>query len=253
MTKTATRRTFDSFLEKEGRHGVRIAAEKYATGDYSLSDLAEETGMSEYGVRKLIEYAIIRRIVDFDTALAIKAAAHNNQSQHFNPSASNTTSDFYYEVLFQKRALFIENFENEKLLEIVKYYLSNPEFSTGKIANMFGLNFVELNILLKKGVIFSIFDDNTFKALREVTLGKAVSQDKKRELEHSFKKMENARGHYAFLCSKVELYSFQIKAYRNFASSESEKELPPQLLAKELAEVKEKQRVFRDNFYRNHP
>lgn len=243
------KRSFKEFLSASGNDGVKKVAIEYATENdtVTFSDLSDKYNLSSSGLKNLIEYAIVNCIISYKVALFIKGKAHRNQLRHCKKNVNKTPSDVYYQNLFNKRFSFVKNFDNEKVISIVDFYVNNRHLSANTVAESLGLSLKELNIVLKKAIIFDIIDDEKVADLKKASLAKVEFSNSSFVLE-IFKKYDKLRAFYKFLNSKIAQTEFQLQTYDSFVSADEAMEHTKSDLEKELKKSKDALKSFVKSF-----
>lgn len=218
--------TFKEFLEIEGDPGVRKIALEYSRSDDSitLEGLSKKYNMSNFTVRKLLDYAIINCVVSYQDALLMKEKAHRNQSQHIDDPNTVTPSDKHYEKVLRSRLEFIKLWDDSKVKVIVELYLTSPLDSAKKIAHSQGISKKELNVVLKKSIAFNIIDDNTTRELVNLSVAKAETP-KKLSVWKDLNELIDVRKEYQFTTAKLAELYFKLDGFDGFAFEEEDHRL----------------------------
>lgn len=134
--------SFSRFLRNKGQTGIKSIAIEYAESDETSSFrvLAEKHCMPERLVKQIVEYAITHAVVSYQIASKIKEKSHKNQMSHY-AYREETTSDKYYEKLFEKRFQYLKsNIAINEIFRIISCYINNPKMSLRNIAKKLGYN-----------------------------------------------------------------------------------------------------------------
>ena len=171
----STKRNFKDFFEKSGVAGVKNVALSYAYGNdtVTFSSISDNFSITERAVQHCIKHAIINCICSYKDALLIKEKAHRNQLKHMKETSVRTTSDKYYESILRKRLEFIKNIPDERVIEFVYLYMSNPNLSCKEIANSLNFSSKEVNAILIKAITSGIIDEKTIHNIVAISLMKS--------------------------------------------------------------------------------
>ena len=231
-------RSFEQFKRDCGTNAIVKIATEYAYGDdtVTINYLASKHQLSKYAVQQLLANAIVECLVSFQTALVMKAKAHRGQVRH--SSERLTSSDKYYDKLLIERLTFVKNFDKSRIIPVVDAYLKNSSKSAIEIAKSFNLSVEELNLILKKAIIFNYVDDSAFQQLWTLALKKAKHPNETSKILEYYQLL---RQRYLELSSRIVQMNFQLESYEDFISSDEELEFHKNELEKEL-------RIFEEEF-----
>ena len=241
------KRSFNAFLTAEGTDGVKKVAIEYATENDTVTFvyLEDKYNLSSTAIKKVIDYAITNCIVSYQIATVIREKSRRNQLRHCKSGNSTTPSDEYYAKLLQKRLKVVKNFDNEKVLKAVECYLQNPHLTASSVASSLGFSSKELNVLLKKAIIFNIVDDKKVVEIERVSANKNPIIAPEYEL---FKCYEMKRKYYKYLNAKIAELQFQLESYDDYFWSDAEQEKTKALWERKLSELKKALDKFVDSF-----
>ena len=247
-----SKRTFKDFLASSGTEGVKRVALDYATEDdtVTLETIAEKYNMSTKSIKKLFEYAIVNCLVSFQTAKSMQMKAHRNQTRHLKEEPQDTPSDKYYRQLFTRRIDYVKQLEDSKVKEIVDIYIKSPQLTAFAVAESVGLSKKELNIILRKAIIFNIVDDETVKKMCSVSLMKTPDYRESGIVSELFRQYKELRILYVTLTNRICQMYFQLEAYSGFISSESDNEIEYSIteLRKQLKIAEKELERFKSRF-----
>ena len=243
------KRSYKDFLIDSGDDGVKRIALEYATENdaVSLGYLAEKYNLTLTAVKTIIEYSIVKCIVPFKVALFIKEKAHRNQARHCKDEILETSSDRYYKKLFNKRLSFVKKFSDDKVTNTVNFYIKNPHLSASTIADSLGLSVKELNIILKKAIVFDIIDNEEVNDLISVAIGK-VDLSTSAVVQKTFDRYVSSRKFFKLLNSKIVELHFQLEVYDQIHKKTAEVIHQKELLESDLKKIQMELQQFIDSF-----
>ena len=244
------RNSFKSLILAEGMQGVKKVATYYAieSDDITLDIIAERYNLTLSATRSAISYSIVHCLISYRLAILCMEKSHRNQARHCK-YLSASSSDRYYDHLFKRRFEFIKKLDEETVKRIVSLYLLNPGKTASSIAESLGFSLKELNIVLKKAIIFAIVDDTTVKKVESVTLKKCVSLSQMAHTRKLLFKYTLYRNRYKYLNAKISQLLLQLEGYDQFVSSDQEIEYTKDFLNIELDNAKNSLKMFKDSFY----
>lgn len=245
------KRTFSSFLATSGTDGIKRLALEYATEDdtVTLVSIAQKYNMSSKTMKKIFEYAIVNCLVSYQTAKFMQTKAHRNQTRHLKEEPDNTPSDKYYNGLLERRLYTVKKFSDKKVKEIVDLYINSPQLSAASVAESAGLSVKELNLVLKKAIIFNIVDDECMNKLFKISLDKVPDHRDAAIVSELLRCYKRLRITYNVLNSSICQLYFQLETYMDFVSSDQQLELPIEDLRKQLKVAEDTLEEFKSRFY----
>lgn len=248
------KRSFKKFVSDEGMKGIKKTATLYATenDDVTLDVLAEHFNLTSSAIKSIISYAIIHCIISYNLAILCMSKSHRNQAKYCKHDSKNkvTSSDIYYNKLIKRRLSFVKNFNEEKVKEVVTAYIDHPYRTAQNIAESLGFSITELNVILKKAIIFLIVDEEVANNLEKISLNKMIVNSL--EWQHAkkiFALYKSSRIYYLTLNAKISQLHLQLEDYDNFVSSDEKSEYSKDALEFELETTKNKLKNFKDSFY----
>ena len=159
---------FNSFKKKNGFSDADIKkiASEYAKSpeEYAKSYFAEQYGISEHILYRMLEYAIICHLVDDATRKKIRAKAVSNYKLHNEKERAKKVMDHYAD-LTRRREKFFDLIPKEDIIEICYMYVKGESLTT--ISNTFGYCVETIRKLLAKGIIMVIIPSSVVDLMRK--------------------------------------------------------------------------------------
>lgn len=148
-------------------------ADQYAdreNHDITKKELAEMFEMTPNLVGKLLDYAVINRLVPEATVKRMEDRSVHNQKQH-SPDRKATTAKEHYSSLRRKRIeMEVFGVSEETIKEIATRFANECDKTKEDFALEYQLDKSAIDVILKKAITENICDDETFKKIEERSL-----------------------------------------------------------------------------------
>lgn len=214
------------------RDSIKEMAERYALDyeHYTMAELAQIYGLTEYYFKKAISRAIIECIVSFQIAEKIRDKSIANQKRH---SKGNAQASMYYKVVFNERFEYFKAhcYDPEKAPIIAKNFFHS---SIGVMAISLGLSPRETFYYILRGACYN-FTENEYSQFTQ-KIRKDFSGDK--NLEIKLQKINGLRKTYTELKAMLELAEYQLASLDDNISSEDEEYTNKKELEDKISKIK---------------
>ena len=201
-----TRTTFSELLKREGDTGIRRIAVAYASSSCfdTQEVIAEREGVAESCVSKCIRYAFENCLISHQMCQNIVAKAHNAQVRHINKGERMSPSDRYYQGLLRARMEYIRNMRDERVNQVVSYYVKNPTWSVTRLANSMGYSVRELNLILKIAIVCAVATDDEVMKIIEVSIKKRRTFNDKEQIKKVLNQYVMTRDQYLLIRNRIK-------------------------------------------------
>lgn len=174
----------DSLTEEELDKFAKKVAEEYASSEFGMSRtyFTELYSITSKCFYRLLYRAIVCNLVTDETVnnMWTKARVNSNfKSQEVAGKSSTTKTDLNYTRLLNERKWFIwlQQFPEEKKIEITTYFAEHTETSKQECAEKFQLTVYALERVLEDTIVKNLVDNEIFLKIRKRSIAK--NKDKK--------------------------------------------------------------------------
>ena len=139
--------------------------------DITKKELAEMFEMTPNLVGKLLDYAVINRLVPEATVKRMEDRSVHNQKQHSPDHRKATTAKEHYSSLRRKRVeKEVFGVSEETIKEIATRFANECDKTKEDFALEYQLDKSAIDVILKKAITENICDDETFEKIEERSL-----------------------------------------------------------------------------------
>ena len=198
--------------------------------DFAKSYFSEKYNISKSVFYKARDYAVIFCLIDEETCKKLKRKTVANYKRN-NPKQTTKGPVLHFADLCVKRQQFLNAFSDNEIKDIAYKY--EEGISTKNIAFLYDIGEYGVKMLLKKGIVLLIVDDETTEAISK-RLGNRFD---------NILSMRKCNKEKVLACVKkeIELLNLQIENYDLYYRNEKEKPLKEMLLSR-LAELTKKEK-----------
>lgn len=148
-------------------------AEQYADKenyDITKKELAEMFEMTPNLVGKLLDYAVINRLVNEATVKRMEDRSVHNQKSHSPDKKAKTAKEHYSSLRRKRIEMEVFGVSEEKIAEIATRFANERDKTKGDFALEYQLDKVAIDVILKKAITENICDDATFEKIEKRSL-----------------------------------------------------------------------------------
>lgn len=190
---------------------------EYANSEYDLASsyFSEKFNISKSIFYKVRDYSVICCLVDEELCKRIKRKTIENYKRN-NPKGSTKGPVDHFSELCVKRQQFLNTFSDNEIRDIAYKYAEGV--STKNIAFAYDIGEYGVKMLLKKGIVLLIVDDDTTKVI-SVRLGSKLDNILVMRQRNKEKILDCVKKEIEALNAKIEIYDLY---YRDFKGPSKE-------------------------------
>jgi len=205
MSKDLTKQ----FIDFKKRNSLSNEVIKKIMVEYANSDFEHASSFfcNKYDISKSIfyklrDYAVIFCIIDEDICKQVKRKTIENYKRN-NPNGSTKGPVDHFSELYVKRQQFINTFSDNEIKDIAYKYAEGV--STKNIAFAYDIGEYGVKMLLKKGIVLLIVDEDTTKEI-SLRLGSRLDNILEMRQRNKQKILDCVRKEIEALNAKIEIY-----------------------------------------------
>jgi hypothetical protein len=236
--------TFSELFKRQGEHGIaRIATAYASTGCFdTMEAIAAREGVSSACVSKCVKYAIENALISHQMCSSIIKKAHNAQVRHIDREERESPSDRYYRKLMATRREYLKSMRDERVNQVVEYYINNSQWDIGRVASSMGYSIGEVNLIMKVAIICGIATRDQVEQVKKISLSKARSSADSARTRKLLNEYVALREEYQLKCTRLRHICEQIATYAEWANEDvsiESLEEQKKTLEKELKEIEQ--------------
>lgn len=185
LKKSMSYEQFNKFCKK--------ITEEYATSEaqFARSYYIKQYEISDACYYKIIEYAIVRNLVNDLIVTKAMNKAINNQKTHSTNAGCSTKAK--YSKMYTKRCKYIaDSYNVEEIKQMAIEYANTPGVSKTDLATSYGITRKVFELLLIRAIVEGIVEDNVVDAMEKRSKENTTNQETK-EVEEFFKDLQEKR------------------------------------------------------------
>lgn len=197
------------FIDFKKRHSLLNQEIKQIMVEYANSDFEHASSFfcNKYDISKSIfyklrDYAVIFCIIDEETCKQVKRKTIENYKRN-NPNGSTKGPVDHFSELCVKRQQFLNTFTDNEIKDIAYKYAEGV--STKNIAFAYDIGEYGVKMLLKKGIVLLIVDEETTKAI-SIRLGSRLDNILAMRQRNKQKVLDCVKKEIEALNAKIEIY-----------------------------------------------